>query len=160
MSYQSTLQQQQQQQQEVVVGGWEGGNGSSRLTTTTTTTEVGRGLTLNTGNLNSNSGGYGADLTLFSPSDLLSPSSRQLASSTFNWQSLLCGQASNPARWQVPETPLQTAFSAPFGIDVEQQNVTTRGNGDAQIDLCLAHESDGVVSEVDVEAKELLGLII
>jgi len=122
--------------------------------------ELAGNLTLNTASCS----GYGADLTLFSPSDLFSPSSRQLVSSPFNWQSLLCGQPNNNVRWH-PDTP---AFSAQFGSDAEHvttvlndygrrataDNHVKRRSGD---NLSLAHESsasDGVISEVEGEVNK------
>lgn len=166
MSFQSMLQQEEDQQWGGN-NGW-GGNGSSHRLKALTDESDGGGALLKSGgggyhtasltfNTASCSSGYGADLTLFSPSDLLSPSSRQVASSPFNWQSLLCGQASN-ARWQVPDTPLP-AFSAPFGSDnaLNDYGRDKRGSGDVQNDLRLAHESsasDGVISEVEGEVKE------
>lgn len=123
-------------------------------------------LTLNTsGGSGGGSGNYGAELSLFSPSELFSPpSARQQVSSPFNWQSLLGGQPSG-ARWQA-----DTAFAAAFGSEsgIEQASSLIAyaspaegnvkrvgGSGAVQNDVCqAAHESnasDGVISEVEVD---------
>lgn len=129
--------------------------------------EFAASLTLNT-TVSCSNGYSGADLTLFSPTDLFSPSSRQLlqqASSPFNWPSLPCGQPTS-ARWQQPDNaafPAATTFGSHEAAGIEQQASALNDYGraaadnvnhDGQNDLCLAHESsasDCVVSEVEVD---------
>jgi hypothetical protein len=116
---------------------------------------------LNTGNRS----GYGGDLTLFSPSDLFSSSPQQplqqtSASSPFSWQSLLGGQPS--ARWQ-PDAALHgysTFGGGQAGVEPAnevnvayaqgERDVRPRGCG-GQNEQCVAHEDDGVTSEVDAD---------
>lgn len=112
-----------------------------------------------------NRSGYGGDLTLFSPSDLFSSSPQQplqqtSASSPFSWQSLLGGQPS--ARWQ-PDAALhgystfgggQAGVEPASEVNVAyaqgERNVRLRGGG-GQNEQCVAHEDDGVTSEVDAD---------
>jgi hypothetical protein len=145
-----------------------GGGGGGRGSAGGYRGELVPSLTLNTsGGSGSGSGsGYGADLTLFSPSDLFSPPSRlQQVSSPFNWQSLL-GGGQGSGRWQ-PDTPL-SGFAA-FGASepgseqaslviayaqAEENVKRVGGSGDVQNDLCQARDSsgsDGVMSEVEVD---------
>lgn len=108
-----------------------------------------------------NSSGFGADLTLFSPSDLFSPSPthplHQNSSSPFSWQSLLGGQAS--ARWP-PDSSLSEF--ATFGAEprVEQakslnayavlgEESVRRGGDGGQNELRrLAHQSSAGDGEI------------
>ena len=140
-------------------GGGSGGEGGYRGGFAAT-------LTLNTANRSGNVG----DLTLFSPSDLFPASPQQplqQAASPFSWQTLLGGQSS--ARWQ-PDAAMQgfamfegnqprvqQASSTVNAYAQGEENVRRVGVG-GQNEQCLAHEDDGVLSEVDVnrsvEVKE------
>lgn len=110
-------------------------------------------LTVSNGNCN----GFGGDLTLFSPSDVFSPSPRQplqqqnSSSSPFSWQSLLGGQAS--ARWQpdagFPGLRVEQAKSL-HDYALGEENVRRGG----QNELRVTHKSSVVTEEEADRGKE------
>jgi hypothetical protein len=124
-----------------------GGGGGGRGSAGGYRGELVPSLTLNTsGGSGSGSGsGYGADLTLFSPSDLFSPPSRlQQVSSPLS--GFAAFGASEPGSEQAS---LVIAYA-----QAEENVKRVGGSGDVQNDLCQARDSsgsDGVMSEVEVD---------